>query len=76
MLSARLSNLRDEAERLAQACDGTHDMRAAVSLVRGFVSLAEQGEEIGDDVVERLVAKMRICQRTHQFPKADISPEA
>jgi hypothetical protein len=64
-----LASLLLEAEQLHARKDGCHDMRGAVAVVRGYVSLIGAGEKLEAEPVRRLLRDMRVCAATGFFPK-------
>jgi RNA polymerase sigma factor for flagellar operon FliA len=59
----------NEAEQLAAARDGVHDMRQACAMIRGYASLADSGDEVDVSRLEAILTKMRICYQTGFYPK-------
>jgi len=60
----------DEANRLATAHDGCHDMCSAAAIIRGYANLHVYGDSVPWDRLQDLLFRMRVCNRTGHFPKA------
>lgn len=68
-----LDELLAEGERLFAQRDGSHDMRQAIAILRGYAALRSIGAKLPVACAERVVECMRVCVRSGFFPKSEFS---
>ncbi len=66
---SKLQPCIDEARRLRDRNNGVHDMHGSCAGIEGWWMVLEHGGTIDWNNVNILLERMRVCDKTGQYPK-------